>query len=192
MLQHYCLYSWVSLGYFAVNLSGSQPKIYWWFCCTGVKKSHEIAHICCQTQGQHILTVKNYFPPMTVHRFGVDPQWNYDVMWNPRILKWWHHLPWWWYLYNLVGKWHHFSSMGRFSGGLGGVKPPLNFSQPLQKMFNPTRMLLHSPGTLWFAISCSSQSIKNGILHMTTPHLKFLHPSCEKKMKIHPCFPVYK
>ena len=24
---------------------------------------------------------------MTVHRFGVDPQWNYDVMWNPRILN---------------------------------------------------------------------------------------------------------
>ena len=46
--------SWVSLGYFAVNLSGGQPKMYWWLCCTGVKKSHEIAHICCQTQGQHI------------------------------------------------------------------------------------------------------------------------------------------
>ena len=28
--------------------------MYWWLCCTGVKKSHEIAHICCQTQGQHI------------------------------------------------------------------------------------------------------------------------------------------
>ena len=27
----------------------------WWLCCTGVKKSHEIAHICCQTQGQDIL-----------------------------------------------------------------------------------------------------------------------------------------
>ena len=46
--------SWVSLGYFAVNLSGGQPKMYWWLCCTGVKKSHKIAHICCQTQGQHI------------------------------------------------------------------------------------------------------------------------------------------
>ena len=32
-------------------------------------------------------TVKNYFPPITVHRFGVDPQWNYDVTWNPRIRK---------------------------------------------------------------------------------------------------------
>ena len=47
-------YSWLSLGYFAVNLTGGQPKMYWWLCCTGVKKSHEITHICCQTQGQHI------------------------------------------------------------------------------------------------------------------------------------------
>ena len=47
-------YSCVSLGYFVVNLSGGQPKMYWWFCRTGVEKSHEIAHICCQTQGQHI------------------------------------------------------------------------------------------------------------------------------------------
>ena len=47
-------YSWVSLGYLAVNLSGGQPKMYWWLCCTGVKKYHEIAHTCCQTQGQHI------------------------------------------------------------------------------------------------------------------------------------------
>ena len=47
-------YSWVSLGYFAVNLSGGQPKMYWWLCCTGVKISHEIAHICCQRPGQHI------------------------------------------------------------------------------------------------------------------------------------------
>ena len=46
--------SWVSLGYFAVNVSGGQPKIYWWLCCTGVIKSHEVAHICCQVQGQHI------------------------------------------------------------------------------------------------------------------------------------------
>ena len=22
---------------------------------------------------------------MTVHRVGVDPQWNYDVTWNPQI-----------------------------------------------------------------------------------------------------------
>ena len=49
-------YSWVSLGYFAVNLSGGQPKMYWWLCCvyTGVKKSHEIAHICWKKKGQHI------------------------------------------------------------------------------------------------------------------------------------------
>ena len=80
----FTLYSWVSLGYFAISLSGGQLKVYWWLCCTGVKKSHEIAHICCQTQGQH-LQWKNYFPLMTVHRVGVDPQWNYDVTWNPRI-----------------------------------------------------------------------------------------------------------
>ena len=47
-------YSWVSLGYVAVNLSGSQPKMYWRLCCTGVKKSYEVANICCQTQGQLI------------------------------------------------------------------------------------------------------------------------------------------
>ena len=47
-------YSWVSLRYFAVNLTGGQPKMYWWLCCIRVKKSHEIAHICCQTQDQHI------------------------------------------------------------------------------------------------------------------------------------------
>ena len=34
-----------------------------------MKISHEIAYICCQTQGQLTHTVKNYFPPMTVHRF---------------------------------------------------------------------------------------------------------------------------
>ena len=44
--------------------------------------------------------------------------------------------------------------MGGFSGGVkGGVKSPLNFLNPLQKVFNPTRILLHPPGTLWFAIS---------------------------------------
>ena len=75
-------YSWVSLGYFAVNLSGGQPKMYWWFCCTGVKKSHEIAHICCQTQDQHMQWKVS---PMIVHWFKVDPQWNYDITWNPRI-----------------------------------------------------------------------------------------------------------
>ena len=35
--------SWVSLGYFAVNLSRGQPKMYWWLCCTGVKKLHTFA-----------------------------------------------------------------------------------------------------------------------------------------------------
>ena len=54
MTPHGLTYSWVSLGYFAVNLSGGQPKMYWWLCCTRVKKSHEIAHFCCQTQDQHI------------------------------------------------------------------------------------------------------------------------------------------
>ena len=37
------VYSWVSQGYIAVNLSGGQLKMYWWLCCTGVKKSHETA-----------------------------------------------------------------------------------------------------------------------------------------------------
>ena len=73
-------YSWVSLGYFAVNLSGGQPKMYWRLCCTGVKK---LTYLLPNTRSTH--TVKNYFPPMTVHRFAVDPQWNYDVTWNPRI-----------------------------------------------------------------------------------------------------------
>ena len=39
------VYSWVSLGHFAVNLSGDQPKMYWWLYCTGENKSHEIVHI---------------------------------------------------------------------------------------------------------------------------------------------------
>ena len=68
--------------YFAASLSGGQPKMYWRLCCTGVKKSHEIAHLLPNTRSIH--TVKS-FSPMTVHRFGVDPQWNYDVAWNPRI-----------------------------------------------------------------------------------------------------------
>ena len=46
--------SWVSLEPFSVILSGGQPKMYWWLYCTGASKSHEIAHICCQIQGQHI------------------------------------------------------------------------------------------------------------------------------------------
>ena len=81
-----CLYLINNLQESLINLYGGQPKMYWWLCCTGVKKSHKIAHICCQTQGQHIQW-KNYIPPMTVHRFGVDPQWNYDVTWNPRTYK---------------------------------------------------------------------------------------------------------
>ena len=48
------LNSWVSLGPFSVILSGGQPKMYWWLYCTGASKPHEIAHICCQTQGQRI------------------------------------------------------------------------------------------------------------------------------------------
>ena len=47
-------FSWASLEPFSVILSGGQPKMYWWLYCTGASKSHEIAHICCQTQGQHI------------------------------------------------------------------------------------------------------------------------------------------
>ena len=67
--------------------------MYWWLCCTGVKTSHEIAHNCCQTQGQHN-TVKNYFSPMTVIDLEVDPQWNYDVTWHPRIERFSAHIAW--------------------------------------------------------------------------------------------------
>ena len=48
------VHSWASLEPFSVILSGGQPKMYWWLYCTGASKSHEIAHICCQTQGQPI------------------------------------------------------------------------------------------------------------------------------------------
>ena len=82
------IYSWVSLGYLAVNLSGGQPKMYWWLCCTGVKKSYKIAHICRQTQGQHIQWKTISLRWLHVHRFAVDSQWNYDVTWNPRIEPW--------------------------------------------------------------------------------------------------------
>ena len=58
-------YKTISLGYFAVNLSGGQPQMYWWLCCSGVKK-----YLLPNTRSTH--TVKNYFFPMTVHR--VDPQ----------------------------------------------------------------------------------------------------------------------
>jgi hypothetical protein len=34
---------------FAVNLTGGQPKMYWFLCCTGVSKWCEIACICHQT-----------------------------------------------------------------------------------------------------------------------------------------------
>ena len=40
------VYSWVSLGYFAVNPSGGQLKMYWWLRCPGVKnltKLHKFA-----------------------------------------------------------------------------------------------------------------------------------------------------
>ena len=43
------------------------------------------------------------------------------------------------------------------------------FLNPLQKVFNPTRISLHPPGALWFAISCPFQSMKNGILHDLHP-----------------------
>ena len=76
-------YSWVSLGYFAVNLSGGQPKMYWWLCCTGVKKiPRNCTYLLPNTRSR--MQWKT-FPPTTVHRFGVHPQWNYDVTWNPRI-----------------------------------------------------------------------------------------------------------
>ena len=66
------IYSWVSLGYFAVNLSGGQPKnvlmimLYW----IG-KISRNCTYLLPTSRSAH--TVKHYFPPMTVHRFGVDP-----------------------------------------------------------------------------------------------------------------------
>ena len=82
------------LGFFAVNLSGGQPKMYWWLYCTEVNKSHEIVYIyAANTRSTH--TVRNYFPPMTVYRFGVDPQWN---------------------------SWHHVKPKNTGGGGTG--KPP--------------------------------------------------------------------
>ena len=51
-------------------------------------------------------------------------------------------------------------------------------------MFDPTRMSLHPPGALWFAITCSP-STKNGIFHEFHPTENFSTPPL-KKMKIHP------
>ena len=50
----WCMYSWVSFEHYAVNLSGGHPKMYRLLCCAGVKESHEIAHMCCQTQGPYL------------------------------------------------------------------------------------------------------------------------------------------
>ena len=77
-------YSWVSLGHFAVNLSGGQPKMYWWLCRTGANKSHEIAHICWQTRVQH-MQWKIIFLRWLCNDLELIPSEIYDVTWNPRI-----------------------------------------------------------------------------------------------------------
>ena len=78
------IYSWVSLEPFSVILSGGQLKMYWWLYCTGASKSHEIAHICCQTQGQHIQW--NFFSVWwQCIDLELTPSEIYDVTWNPRI-----------------------------------------------------------------------------------------------------------
>ena len=61
---------------------------------------------------------------------------------------------------------------GRVHGRLNTHKIFLN---PLQKVFN-TRISLHPPSALWFAISCPFQSIKNGILHTTCTPPKIFPP----------------
>ena len=54
------------------------------------------------------------------------------------------------------------------------------FLNPLQKVFNPTRISLHPP---WRTLVCYFMSLpKHEEWHITwlAPHLKFFHPSCEK------------
>ena len=76
--------SWVSLEPFSVILSGGQPKMYWWLYCTGASKSHEIAHICCKRQGQHIQW-KFFSAWWQCIDLELTPSVIYDATWNPRI-----------------------------------------------------------------------------------------------------------
>ena len=46
-------------------------------------------------------------------------------------------------------------------------------------MFDPTRMSLHPPGALWFAITCPP-STKNGIFHDFHPTANFSTPPLKK------------
>ena len=78
-------YSCVSLGHFAVNLSGSTLIVliiilYW-----SEQISRNCTYLLLNKNSTHI--VKNYPPPMTVNRFGVDPSKIYDVTLDPSILQ---------------------------------------------------------------------------------------------------------
>ena len=79
------IYSWVSLGYFAVNLSGGQPKnvlmimLYW----IG-KISRNCAYLLPNTCKVNAYS-ETLFPSDDCASIWSWLQWNYDVTWNPRI-----------------------------------------------------------------------------------------------------------
>ena len=161
-------------------------------------KSEKISRNCTyllpNTRSTH--TVINYFSPMIVHR--VDPQWNYDVTWNPGggvkpPLK------------NLSRKcltpleccftplahfgmplskhqeWHIAYTTPRavartliggcifiYSGSARLVSLEIKLTSKEISRAEPKYMNIHPPPISILAMT------------LTTPHLKFFHPSCDK------------
>ena len=87
--KRYSILPCVFLGFTRVFCSqsewGSTQNVLMFMLYWREKISPNCTYLLPNTRSIH--TVKNCFPPMTVHRFRVDPQWNpsRDVTWNPRI-----------------------------------------------------------------------------------------------------------
>ena len=72
------MYSWVSLGHFAVNLDwGSTQNLLMIILYWSEQISRNCTYLLPNKSSTH--TVKNYFPSMNVYQFGVDPSEIYDV-----------------------------------------------------------------------------------------------------------------